>query len=93
MKKDNYDKHEKEFLASYNHDEWKSVKNIQSQIKKHKDYARNTLKKDKRINIRISSKDLENVQVRAVEEGIPYQTLIASIIHKFVSGKFLEKQR
>lgn len=48
--------------------------------------ATNTFKKDKRINIRISNRDLIAVQSRASEEGIPYQTLVSSIIHKYVSG-------
>lgn len=48
--------------------------------------AGDTLRKDKRINIRISTRDLMAVQSRAVQEGIPYQTLIASIVHKYVSG-------
>jgi len=48
--------------------------------------AANTFKKDKRINIRISNRDLIAVQSRASEEGIPYQTLVSSIIHKYVSG-------
>lgn len=91
--KNNYDKYEQDLLKSYDRDEWKSVKNSKKEIEKHREYARNTLKKDKRINIRISSKDLENMQVIAIEEGIPYQTLIASIIHKFVAGKFIEKSR
>ena len=50
--------------------------------------ATNTFKKDKRINIRISNRDLLAVQSRASEEGIPYQTLVSSIIHKYVSGSF-----
>ena len=48
--------------------------------------AENTFKKDKRINIRLSSHDLSAIQRRALEEGIPYQTLVASVLHKFVSG-------
>lgn len=48
--------------------------------------ATNTFRKDKRINIRISNRDLIAVQSRASEEGIPYQTLVSSIIHKYVSG-------
>lgn len=48
--------------------------------------AGNTFKKDKRINIRISNRDLAAVQSRAIEEGIPYQTLVSSIIHKYISG-------
>jgi len=63
------------------------------EIRKLREYARNTLQKDKRINIRMSSKDLDQVQVIAAQEGIPYQTLISSIIHKYVSGYLLEKKR
>ena len=48
--------------------------------------AKNTVRKDKRINIRISNRDLKAVQLRASEEGIPYQTLVSSIIHKYISG-------
>ncbi len=48
--------------------------------------ATNTFKKDKRINIRISSRDLDAIQKRALVEGIPYQTLVSSILHKYVSG-------
>ena len=48
--------------------------------------ASNTFKKDKRINIRISNRDLTAIQSRALEEGIPYQTLVSSIIHKYISG-------
>ena len=48
--------------------------------------AKETFKKDKRINIRISSHDLELLQRRALEEGIPYQTLVSSVLHKYVSG-------
>ena len=48
--------------------------------------AEESFKKDKRINIRISSRDLESLQRRALEEGIPYQTLVSSVLHKYVSG-------
>ena len=93
MKKLKLNKYEQELLDSYDRGEWKSVKSVKQEIKKHREYARNTLKKDKRVNIRISSKDLDDVQTIAIEEGIPYQTLIASLIHKFVAGKFIEKRQ
>ncbi|SEK53448.1 CopG family antitoxin [Ectothiorhodospira marina] len=48
--------------------------------------AEETFKKDKRINIRISSRDLEALQRRALEEGLPYQSLVSSVLHKYVSG-------
>jgi predicted DNA binding CopG/RHH family protein len=50
--------------------------------------AEETIKKDKRINIRISSRDLEALQRRAMEEGLPYQSLVSSVLHKYVSGSF-----
>ncbi|MDC9715502.1 MAG: hypothetical protein PSN36_06790 [Gammaproteobacteria bacterium] len=49
--------------------------------------AKNTFKKDKRINIRLASNDLTNIQIKAAKEGLPYQTLISSIIHKYVDGE------
>ena len=83
MKKIILDDEEKDILESYERGEWVPVKNAKKEIKKLQQYARNTLQKDKRINIRMSSKDLDQVQVIAVQEGIPYQTLVSSIIHKY----------
>jgi predicted DNA binding CopG/RHH family protein len=54
--------------------------------------ARNTLKKDKRINLRLSQKDYHQIQVKAIEEGIPYQTLISSLVHKYLNGSLTVKQ-
>ena len=54
--------------------------------------ADESLKKDKRINIRIASRDLEALQRLALREGVPYQTLISSILHKYVSGQLAEPQ-
>jgi len=85
------DKYEKEILDSYEKGEWVEVPNQKNEIKKHVNYAKATLRKDKRVNIRISQKDLESIQRKAIEEGIPYQTLISSLIHKYNSGKLVEK--
>ena len=79
------DKEEREILKSYERGEWKSVKKLDSLKEEHMKYAKAMLKKDKRLNIRISSRDLEGVQRIAVEEGIPYQTLVSSVIHKYVA--------
>ncbi len=54
--------------------------------------ARATAIKDRRVNIRLSSGDLQDIQVRALEEGLPYQTLIASVLHKYVTGKLTERE-
>ena len=93
MKKIILDDEEKDIIASYERGEWKPVRNQRQEIKKLQAYARNTLQKDKRINIRMSSRDLDQVQVIAAQEGIPYQTLISSIIHKYVSGYLIERKR
>ena len=84
-------KNEKDLLTSFENDEWIEVPNMKNEIKKHINYAKASLRKDKRVNIRISQKDLESIQRKAIEEGIPYQTLISSLIHKFVSGNLIDK--
>ena len=93
MKKTILDAEEKDILESYERGEWRTVKNQKQEIIKLREYAKNTLQKDNRINIRMSSKDLDQIQVIAAQEGIPYQTLISSIIHKYVSGYLTEKKR
>lgn len=82
---------ELELLASYEADEWKSAKKISEQKEKYQAYARATFSKDKRVNIRIASKDLVGLQKRAMREGIPYQTLIASVLHKYANGILVER--
>jgi len=79
------DKDEKEILSSFEADEWESI--ASEKIKsKYEKMASDTFKKDRRINIRISSKDLNSLQTLALREGLPYQTLISSVLHKYVSG-------
>jgi len=83
-------KEEQEILDSYEKGEWVPVKNLSKRKAELMRYARNTLKKDNRLNIRISERDLTELQKKAVSEGLPYQTYVSSIIHKFVSGKLVE---
>ncbi len=87
MKKLYLDDDERDLMESVERGEWKSVPNLKKEIKKHQEYARNTLRKDKRVNIRISSRDLEALQSKAVEDGIPYQTLMGSVLHRFAEGR------
>ena len=91
--KNRLDNEEKEILNDYENGDYVEIPNMGEEIKKHTEYAKATFLKNKRINIRISQKDLESIQRRALEEGIPYQTLIASLIHRYISGKLLEKDR
>lgn len=85
------DKEEQELLESFENGGWVRVANPEAEMKRHQQYARNTLKKDKRVNIRLSSKDLEELQVAAVRQGIPYQTLMSSILHRYVHGSLIDK--
>ena len=80
------DQEEKDLMESIEREEWRSVKNIKQQKEKAIAAARNTLKKDKRINLRLTQKDYRQIQIKAIEEGIPYQTLISSIVHKYLNG-------
>lgn len=84
------DQEEKELLESFEQGEWQSIQDPK-EFKRYQDYARATFKKEMRVNIRLSKKDLEALQKRALKEGIPYQTLMASVLHKYVTGRFVEK--
>ena len=86
MRKYKLDREEKELLDSIQKGEWAPVANMKDMIDKYAKYAKNTLKKDQRISIRISKQDLIGIQSKAVDEGIPYQTLVTSLVHKYVSG-------
>ncbi len=84
---------ERGLLTSVERGEWRSVKDLERERARYRGYARATLRKDRRINIRLSTKDLEALQTLAIEEGVPYQTLIASVLHKYVSGGLVERRR
>ena len=88
---DPIDKEERDLMESIEQDEWNPVKNIKQEKEKAIMAARNTLKKDKRINLRLSQKDYRQIQIKAIEEGIPYQTFISSIIHKYLNGSLSPK--
>jgi predicted DNA binding CopG/RHH family protein len=87
MKRDKLDKEEKEILRAYESDRLKRVKNFEEEKAKLEQYARSTLQKRKNINIRISTYDLLRLKEKAFEEGLPYQTYVASVLHKSVSGR------
>jgi predicted DNA binding CopG/RHH family protein len=81
---------EREILEAFEKGKLKRSKKAANTQKRHQEYAEAMFKKDARINIRLSSKDLRGLQKRALAEGIPYQTLIASILHKYVEGRLNE---
>jgi len=82
---------EKQVVAAFEAGKLKSMPPSKAELRKYKLAARATFIKNRRVNIRLSSPDLMDIQARAVEEGIPYQTLIASVLHKFVSGRLVER--
>jgi len=80
----------KELLESVERGEWKSTRGGKRERTRCAQYAKATSRKDRRLNIRLSSKDLEAIQKRALAEGLPYQTLISSLLHKYASGRSRE---
>lgn len=79
------DKDEEKLIAEYERGAFRPVKNQNTARKEAMEAARRYTRKDARINIRLSTADLEMLKRRAAEEGLPYQSLIASILHKYVS--------
>ncbi len=73
-------------LDSFEENKWKTVKKIKEEKKTARKSAVKTLQKDARINIRLSSNDLSSIKQIAAYEGLPYQTLISSILHKYAAG-------
>lgn len=78
-------------LADYEAGRLTSARPSKAVLGKFREAASATFIKDRRVNVRLSSPDLLDIQTRAAEEGVPYQTLIASVLHKFVSGRLVEK--
>ena len=84
------DDYELEVLTAFEKGQLKSVA-TKAELAKFKAAAHATATKDRRVNIRLSSGDLSDIQVKALEEGVPYQTLIASVLHKYVTGRLAEQ--
>ena len=92
MAKVKLDKEEQAILSSVEAGEWHSVEDLEARKKSYREVARATFRKDSRVNIRLPKRDVTAIQVKAMEEGIPYQTMMASILHKYVTGRLVEKQ-
>ena len=86
------DRYERELLGAYEKGALVSARPTKAQLTAFRDAARATFIKDRRVNIRLSAADLLDIQARAYEEGVPYQTLIASVLHKYVSGRLQERR-
>lgn len=85
------DAFEKEILYAYENGDLKFTPPSRNELAKFKAAATATFIKDRRVNIRLSTPDLMDIQAKAMEEGLPYQTFIASVLHKFASGRLVEK--
>lgn len=84
------DAYETDVLAAFEAGELASVAS-KEELEKLRAAARATGTKDRRVNIRLSSSDVRDLQALALREGIPYQTLIASVLHKYVTGRLVER--
>ncbi len=89
-KKIKLDKEDQDILDSFERGEWESTRPTPAELRKFQKIARASLAKDKRINIRLSARVLEGIQLRAAQEGVPYQTLISSVLYKFASGRLID---
>ena len=87
------DKEEKDLVSSFESGEWTSVRDREQEIARLTKMARTAARKNKRINIRLSDGDLTRIKEIAEREGIPYQTLIASVLHKYGTGLLTETRR
>ena len=83
---------EEEILASFERGEWQPSPKGKSEIARYATMASAFLTKDRRVKIRIASRDLDDIQAKAAEDAIPYQTLMASVLHKYVTGRLVESQ-
>ena len=87
-----YDAEEQEILVALELDEVNLVPDQTGELQKHRQFAAATVKRNKRISVRLSPKDWNILQKRALAEGLSDQALIASILHKYVEGQFVEKR-
>ena len=84
------DTEEQEILDAFTQGKLKSIPNAQEEIEIAQQAARNTFYKNKRVNLRLTERDFELAHVKALKEGLPYQTLLSSVIHKYLTGQLIE---
>ena len=86
-----YDKEEKNIIDAYESGKMKLSTPLKKELESIKAIAKNTFKKDKRITIRLYDHDYKGIQKKALEMGIPYQTLISGLIHRYIEGELISK--
>ena len=87
------DNEEKELEESFERDEWIPTADRERERERYAALARGAERKDRRINIRLSERDLLRLKAIALKEGIPYQTLISSVLHKYGTGLLTDERR
>ena len=87
-----YNKEEQKLIETIEKEDWTEVDNMVEAIEEAKRIAQATTTKSERMNIRMSEKDMKALKARAIEEGLPYQSLVSSVLHKYVTGQLVEKQ-
>jgi len=87
------EKHERDILKDFEDGAFVSVDNLDEEIDLAKQAAGHFMKRNSRVNVRISGADLNMIRRIAVQEGLPYQTLLASIIHKFAAGRLIDSKQ
>ena len=85
------DSYEKEIFAAFEQGTLNSVADLKNEMADAREAAKNTFNKNKRVNLRMTEQDFDLAHIRALEDGIPYQTLLSSIIHKYLTGRLVEK--
>lgn len=90
MKPQEFDVDEQELLESYEREEWRPIANLQDELQRYRAYAAATIQKNRLVSIGLSPEDFIGIQQKAMEQGIPYQTLIANIVHQFAAGRLVE---
>ncbi len=92
MMKDSMTEEEQEILEAFERGRLVSIANAEGEMQAARQAARNTFNKTRRVNLRMTERDFSLAHSRAREEGIPYQTLLSSVIHKYLSGRLAEKR-
>ena len=87
------EKEEKDLIESFERDEWAAAGDRERELARYTSLAKGAERKDRRINIRLSERDLLRLKAIALKEGIPYQTLISSILHKYGTGALTDDRR
>ena len=86
------DREESEILESYELGEWKPVDDLEAEMERYREYARAALGQDRSVSVPISSSDLDAIQKLAIEEGMPFQALMSTIVHNYLATRTLDNE-